>query len=101
MDSACRRVSHALQDWYRSATGEWGSVMRWRSAAGAYACPAGPAGSRAIAHTVGSSAPVSRVTCKVVRASSTSFQRLSGPFIEAGQAGLMHTLLKTLKSCQL
>ena len=63
LDSACLRASQALQDWYRSATGESALVMRWHSAVGAYACPAGPAGSSAIAHTVGNSAPPSRVTC--------------------------------------
>lgn len=73
LDSAWRRASHALQDWYRSATGESGSVMRWRSAVGAYACPAGPAGSSAIAHTVGNSAPVSRVTCKGLPLSQAGF----------------------------
>ena len=51
-----------LQDWYRSATGEAASVMRWLSAVGAYACPAGPPGSSAMAQTVGSSGPVSRVS---------------------------------------
>ena len=63
LDSACRRASHVLQDWYRSATGELASVLRGLSAVGAYACPAGPPGSSAMAQTVGSSAPVSLVTC--------------------------------------
>ena len=38
--------------------------MRWLSACGAYACPAGPPGSSAMAQTVGSSGPVSRVAYK-------------------------------------